>query len=85
LLKEVRKANALSEDFPFFTMQGGIERGSLRGLDKLLINMLTKGLSAQKERTDTDERMLYLLTHDENFVNEKNTADFMRWFNQNKN
>ena len=84
LLKEVRKANALSEDFPFFTMQGGIERGSLRGLDKLLINMLTKGLSAQKERTDTDERKLYLLTHNENYVSEKNTSDFMKWYNLHK-
>lgn len=84
LLDEVRKANGLQEDFPLFTMQGGMDKSRLHGLFKLLINMLTKGLSAQKERTETDERMLYLLTHSENYVSEENTAAFMEWYNQNK-
>ena len=74
LLPEVRKANALPEDFPLFTMQGGMDKTKLRGLNKLMIHMLTKGLASQKERTETDERMLYLLTNDENCVSEKNTA-----------
>ena len=84
-LSEVQKANALPEDFPIFTMQGGMDKDKLKGFDKLLINMLTKGLASQKERTETDERMLHLLTHNENFVSEKNTADFMKWYNTNKN
>ena len=57
----------------------------LCGFNKLMINMLTKGLASQKERTETDERMLYLLTHGENLVSEKNTASFMEWYNLNKN
>ena len=85
LLQEVQKANALSEDFPLFTMQGGMDKDKLKGFDKLLINMLTKGLASQKERSQTDERMLNLLTHSENFVSEKNTTDFMKWYNTNKN
>ena len=85
LLQEVQKANVLSEDFPLFTMQGGMDKTKLKGLDKLLINMLIKGLVSKKERTETDERMLNLLTHSENFVSEKNTADFMKWYNKNKN
>lgn len=85
LLPEVQKANALPEDFPLFTMQGGMDKDKLKGFDKLLINMLTKGLESQKERTETDERMLYLLTHSENRVSEKNTAAFTEWYNTNKN
>lgn len=85
LLQEVQKANALPEDFPLFTMQGGMDKDKLKGFDKLLINMLTKGLASQKERTETDERMLYLLTHSKTYVSEKNTADFMKWYNTNKN
>ena len=85
LLTEVRKVNTLPEDFPLFTMQGGMDKDKLKGFDKLLINMLTKGLASQKERSETDERMLNLLTHSENFVSEKNTADFMKWYNNNKN
>ena len=85
LHQEVQKANALSEDFPLFTMQGGMDKDKLKGFDKMLINMLTKGLASQKERSTTDERMLNLLTYGENFVSEKNTADFMKWYNTNKN
>lgn len=85
LLTEVRKVNTLPEDFPLFTMQGGMDKDKLKGFDKMLINMLTKGLASQKERSETDERMLNLLTHSENFVSEKNTADFMKWYNTNKN
>lgn len=84
MLSEVKKANALPENFPLFTMQGGMDRTKLHGVHKLMINMLTKGLASQKERTETEERMLYLLTHSENCVNEKNTAAFMEWYNQNK-
>ena len=57
----------------------GMDKDKLKGFDKLLINMLTKGLASQKERSETDERILNLLTHSENFVSEKNTADFMKW------
>lgn len=62
-----------------------MDKTKLRGFDKLMINMLTKGLASQKERTETDERMLYLLTHGENYVSEKNTASFVEWYNLNKN
>lgn len=85
LLPEVQKANALPEDFPLFTMQGGMDKTKLHGLNKLMINMLTKGLASQKERTETDERMLYLLTHNENCVSENNIAAFTEWYNLNKN
>ena len=85
LLPEVQKANALPEDFPLFTMQGGMDKAKLYGLNKLMINMLTKGLASQKERTETDERMLYLLTQNENFVSKKNTSAFMEWYNLHKN
>ena len=85
LLTEVRKVNTLPEDFPLFTMQGGMDKDKLKGFDKLLINMLEKSLASQKERTDADERMLYLLTHNANYVSENNTADFMKWYNTNKN
>ncbi len=81
MLQEVQRANALPENFPLFTMQGGIDKDKLRGIDKLLIHMLTKGLASQKERNETDERMLYLLTYSETRVSEKNTAFFLEWYN----
>ena len=54
-------------------------------LIEFLKSQRTKGLASQKERTETDERMLYLLTHGENYVSEYNTAAFMEWYHLNKN
>ena len=79
---EVRKANSISEETPLFTMQGGMDKTELRGINKFMINMLTKGLSSKKERTENDERMLELLTHDKNYVSEENITAFMKWFNE---
>ena len=79
---EVRKANSISEETPLFTMQGGMDKTKLRGINKFMINMLTKGLSSRKERTENDERMLELLTHDKNYVSEENIIAFVKWFNE---
>ena len=81
-IAEVRKANSISEETPLFTMQGGMDKTKLRGINKFMINMLTKGLSSKKERTENDERMLELLTHDKNYVSEENITAFMKWFNE---
>lgn len=72
MIGEVRKATGISEDIPLFTLQGGMERGKLKGMDKLLISMLTKGLASQKQRTPQDERMLQLLSRDGSYVSEEN-------------
>ena len=81
-IEEVRKVNAISEETPLFTMQGGMDKTKLRGINKFMINMLTKGLSSQTERTESDERMLYLVSHDANYVREENTSAFMEWYKQ---
>ena len=57
-----------------------MDKSKLRGINKLMINMLTKGLSSRKERSENDERMLYLLTHDQNYVSEENITAFMEWY-----
>ncbi len=82
LLAEVRKASSIPEATPLFTMQGGMDKTKLRGINKLMINMLTKGLSSQKKRSEEEERMLYLLSHDKNCVSEENITDFAQWYNR---
>lgn len=81
-IAEVRKVNSISEETPLFTMQGGMDKTKLHGINKFMINMLTKGLSAQKERSENDERMLYLLKNDQNYVSEENITAFMKWYKQ---
>ena len=82
LISEVRKATAIAEDIPLFTLQGGIDRSRLKGMDKLMISMLTKGLDAQKQRSAQDDRMLELLRRDENYVCPENLAEVLQWYKE---
>ncbi len=81
-ITEVRKANAMPDELPLFTMQGGIDKTKLHGINKLMINMLTKGLTSKNEKSEDDKRMLELLTHDKNYVSENNILAFMKWFSK---
>ena len=63
-----------------FTMQGGMDKTKLPRFSRLMINMLIKGLSAQKERSESDDRMLELLQNDANYVSAENTTAFMQWY-----
>lgn len=77
---EVRKATAIPEEMPLFTLQGGFDRGKLKGMDKLLISMLVKGLSSKQQRAEQDDRMLYLLQRDSHYVREENLTAVMNWY-----
>ena len=34
----------------------------------------------KKDKTEDDERMIYLLNNDKNYVCEENTSAFMEWY-----
>lgn len=80
LINEVRKATKLPDSIPLFTIQGGMDKSKLRGINKLLINMLTKGLQSQKERSEQDEHMLSLLQNDVSYVSEDNLTEFIKYY-----
>ena len=77
LLDEVRKATPIPDDVRLFTLQGSIDRSRLKGLDKLLISMLTKGLESKKDRSEQDERMLELLKSDADLVRSANLKELL--------
>ena len=82
LISEVRKATSIPEGIPLFTLQGGIDRGRLKSMDKLMISMLTKGLAYQKQRSAQDDRMLELLSKDENYVSPENLSEVLQWYRE---
>lgn len=53
-------------------------------MDKLMISMLTKGLSSQKQRSAQDERMLELLSKDASYVNMENLVGILQWYREKK-
>ena len=80
LTTEVRQATAFPEEIPVFTLQGGIDREKLKGIDKLMISMLAKGLASQKQRSPRDERMLQLLSRDASYVSRENLTEILDWY-----
>lgn len=82
LTDQVRKATSIPEGIPLFTLQGGIDRSRLKGMDKLMISMLTKGLASKKQRSAQEERMLELLSRDESYVILENLSEVLRWYRE---
>ncbi|MGM9650733.1 MAG: hypothetical protein ACI3VX_02200 [Faecousia sp.] len=82
LTSEVRKATSIPADIPLFTLQGGMDRSRLKGMDKLMISMLSKGLASQKQRSAQDDRMLELLRRDESYVSPENLAGVLQWYKE---
>ena len=80
LIPEVRKASSIPDSIPLFTLQGGFDSSKLKGIDKMMISMLIKGLESQKQRSEQDERMLELLRKDANYVSTENLAEVLQWY-----
>lgn len=80
MIGDIRNKTNINSSVHLFTIQGGIKLSSLRGFDKFLIKMLISRLSKSKKRTPQDDRLLYLLTHEESNVKEENlkaTLDYI--------
>ncbi len=76
----VKKVNAMPDELPLFTIQGGMDKSKLSGTYRFVINMLIKAMESKKDRTKDDDRMLYLLKNDKNYVAEENITAFMKWY-----
>ena len=82
LVTQIRRTTGIPDTIPLFTMQGGIDRSKLKGMDKWMISTLTKGLAAQKQRSAQDQRMLELLQKDDSYVSQEHLSDFWKWFDK---
>ena len=74
-----RKACKLPAEVPVFTVQGGMDLAKLRGPYKFAIKLLTKAMSAKKDRTPGEDRMLELLLKGGDYVSDKELAAVLKW------
>ena len=81
-LAAVRKTNSIPEEVPLFTLQGGMNHEKLRGVYKSMIRVLTKVMTAKKNRTKDEDRMLDLLIKGGNYVCEENLSSVLAWYNE---
>ena len=80
-LQEVRKANAIPEKTPLFTLQGGFDIQKLRGVYKLIMTIMVKtagkGLAEKQDRTPDEDVMLEMLTQGGSRVSADNLAEVL--------
>ena len=70
----------IPDETPLFTLQGGIDRGRLKGVNKLIISMLARGLASRKQRSAQEERMLKQMQTDADYFSEDNLAGILSWY-----
>ena len=82
-IKEVRKGNAIPENIPLFTLQGGFELNKLHGIYKFMMNTMKrtvgKKLAAKQDKTADEQDMLDLLLHGGSRVSEENLRSVLEW------
>ena len=85
-LQEVRKANAIPEKTPLFTLQGGFDIQKLSGVYKLMMTIMVKtagkGLAEKQDRTPDEDVMLEMLTKGGSRVSAENLAVVLDWWNR---
>ena len=85
-LQELRKANAISEKTPLFTLQGGFDIQKLSGIYKLMMTIMVKtagkSLAEKQDRTPEEDVMLEMLTKGGSRVSAENLADVLDWWNR---
>lgn len=83
LVREVREKNNIEESIPLFTLQGGIKKDELKGMDRFILNLLIKALEKDDDISLEDQRALCLLKTDANYVKKENLSLFLTWFRDN--
>ena len=85
-LQEVRRANAIPEKTPLFTLQGGFDIQKLSGVHKLMMTIMVKtagkGLAEKQDRTPDEDVMLEMLTQGGSRVSAENLAEVLAWVEQ---
>ena len=87
-MEDLRKANALSDAMPVFTLQGGFDGKRLKGIYKMMMSVMAKTLGkkmAQKpNRTPEEDDMLDLLQNGGSRVKEDNLNALLQWYYSDK-
>ena len=82
-MEDVRKNNNIPDSTPVFTLQGGFDMNKLRGVYKMMMQVMKKTvgkkLAEKPDRTPDEEEMLDLLLHGGSRVSEENLAAVLEW------
>ena len=86
-IPDVRKANAVSDGMPVFTLRGGFDITKLHGIYRFMMGVMKKTaggkLAKKTDRTPDEDVMLDMLLHGGNYVSEENAAALLDWIRAN--
>lgn len=82
-LQDVRKTNAIPDEIPVFTLQGGFDLARLHGIYRLMMTIMKntagKGLAEKADRTPEEDAMMDLLSNGGSRVREENLEAVLAW------
>lgn len=78
----VRKVSNLPQNVHLFILAGGMNYEKLKGINRLLITLLSKSLSSKQDIADSEKRMLEAIKHGGDFVDKKHLDGVIDWYNQ---
>ena len=83
-MEDLRKANALSDAMPVFTLQGGFDLARLKGVYKLMMTVMGKtvgkALADKADRTPEEDAMLDMMRNGGSRVSEENLTAVVSWY-----
>ena len=85
--QELREKNGIPKDTALYTLQGGYLPDRLRGVQKLMMRMITgkmaKTLAAKADRTPEEDDLLQLMEHGGSRVSLENLSAPIQWCHEN--
>ena len=86
--EDIRKQNKIGEDIPLFVLQGGLDMARLNPVYRFMMKIVTKKIEkdmlAKQDRTEDEENILTMTQKGGSYVNEKNLAPVIEWYNKGK-
>ena len=82
--EQIREKTSVPVAIPLFTLQGNFDVKKLRGIYRLMMNlmvkMVIKKLGAKTDRTQQENEMLEIMLHSGENVRKENLAEVLDWY-----
>lgn len=82
--EQIREKTSVPVEIPLFTLQGNFDVKKLRGIYRLMMNlmvkMVTKKLGAKTDRTQQENEMLEIMLHGGEKVCAENLGEVISWY-----
>lgn len=82
--EQIREKTFVPAEIPLFTLQGNFDVKKLRGIYRLMMNlmvkMVTKKLGAKTDRTQQENEMLEIMLHGGEKVCAENLGEVISWY-----